>query len=178
VGLWLAGCERSCPGCLSPDFFEPKPSQKISAEDLAKKILLKAREFNLAALTVSGGEPFARAEGLKILLETIKRSGLKDILVYTGFDATELLARHAWIPELIAALVDGPYKESEPSAEIFRGSRNQKIAIFDQTLAPQYHSWSKRKKRQAQIILENGQIRILGVPGEGDYDKAFAAAGA
>jgi anaerobic ribonucleoside-triphosphate reductase activating protein len=176
VGLWLAGCRRRCPGCLSPDFFDVKPEQKIDPLELAGQILFLAKKMGLKALTVSGGEPFERAENLGILLEKLRGEGIRDVLAYTGFEAAGLLAEFPWVPELVSALVDGPFDLNEPSQEIFRGSRGQKLFIFDPSLDPMYSGWSKQTKRQAQFLLERGRIRILGVPAIGDYEKAFAAA--
>jgi anaerobic ribonucleoside-triphosphate reductase activating protein len=176
VGVWLAGCQRRCPGCLSPDFFEPTAEQKMSPLKAARLILAKAKELDLTAVTVSGGEPFERPRGLKKLLSLLKRGGLKDALVYSGYPTKELLAQYPWVPMLVAALVDGHYRENEPSLEIFRGSRNQRLTVFRQDLAPTYAAWSERKKRQAQFIVANGQIRALGIPARGDYERAFAVA--
>ncbi|MDR0549304.1 MAG: radical SAM protein [Deltaproteobacteria bacterium] len=176
VGIWLTGCSRGCPGCLSPDFFKPQKKERQNPLKVAATVLATAKDLNLTALTISGGEPFSQPKALKEFLTSVRANGLDDVLVYSGYLVEELLVKWPWLPKLTTAIVDGPYLQNEPSTEIFRGSKNQKLTVFDPAFAGPYAAWAKEKKHKAQFLVGQGQIRILGIPKPGDYEKAYAAA--
>jgi hypothetical protein len=142
---------------------------------LSQTVVKLAQTHQISALNISGGEPMEQAVSLKAALTIIRHQGIHDILVYTGFWAKDLLERHDWLPDLVSALVDGPYEARNPSPEIFRGSTNQNLWLFDSTLASLYQTWSRQTKRQAQILALKCQIRLLGVLGPHDYEPVAAA---
>jgi anaerobic ribonucleoside-triphosphate reductase activating protein len=171
VGLWLCGCQRACPDCLSPDFWAEEAGQKSTVTALATTLIRLAQEHKTSALTISGGEPFGRGLALLALLKDLRETGISDILVYSGFLGQELLAKYPTISTLVTALVDGAYETLNPSKEIFRGSKNQKLWLFDQNLKDIYDKWSCQTQRQVQIIASQGQIRLLGVPKGRDFEN-------
>ena len=60
LGIWVMGCERNCPGCISPEM-QPAdgPLQPLDA------ILARIPEdLPCNGLTISGGEPFDQAEAV------------------------------------------------------------------------------------------------------------------
>jgi anaerobic ribonucleoside-triphosphate reductase activating protein len=172
VGLWLRGCGRGCPGCLSEDLWAAEPGSWRPVRELFEEIEGLRRETEAAGLTVSGGEPFQQAEGLKAFLTLGQAAGWADVLIYSGFKAEELLTAHPWLPGLAAALVDGPFEEGRPSREPWRGSANQGLTLFRPELAGLYEKWRHDEKRKVQIIVsDSGSIHFLGIPGLGDYDR-------
>jgi anaerobic ribonucleoside-triphosphate reductase activating protein len=177
VGVWLCGCARNCPGCLSPEFADFKAGEALTATNLTRIVLDLAKKHRLSAVTISGGEPFARPRPLKTLVSGLRSGGIEDILVYTGYWAYDLTEEFPWIEKYISALVDGPFERQNPSKEIFRGSDNQSLNIFeyrDYFITRSYLNWKKVEKRQAQIVVDPDlRLRILGIPGPGDYDHLF-----
>ncbi len=173
VGLWLRGCGRGCPGCISDDLWEVKQESRRPVKDLFEEIDALRRETKAAGLTVSGGEPFEQAEGLKSLLALGQAAGWADVLIYSGFLMKELLAAHPWLPDLASAVVDGPYERDRPSLEPWRGSAGQTLNLFRPYLAGLYEEWQKDEQRKVQIIVSEpgGLVRLLGIPGPGDYDR-------
>jgi len=172
VGLWLRGCGRGCPGCLSHDLWASGPESRRPVKDVFEEIEGLWKETKAAGLTLSGGEPFQQAEGLKALLSLGRAAGWADVLIYSGFPLKELLAAHPWLPDLAAAVVDGPFERDRPSLEPWRGSAGQKLNLFNPHFAGLYEEWQKDERRKVQIILsETGAMRLLGIPGPGDYDR-------
>jgi anaerobic ribonucleoside-triphosphate reductase activating protein len=173
VGLWLMGCGRGCPGCLSPDLWQAGPESRRPVKEIFKEMESVRRETRAAGLTISGGEPFQQAEGLKALLTLGQAAGWADVLIYSGFLMKELLAAHPWLPDLATAVVDGPYEQGRPSREIWRGSAGQTLTLFKPELAGLYETWRHDETRKAQIIVSEpgGFVRLLGIPGPGDYDR-------
>ena len=172
VGLWLRGCGRGCPGCMSDDLWEARPESRRPVRKLFEELDGLRRETDAAGLTISGGEPFQQAEGLKALLILIQSAGWLDVLIFSGFSMKDLLAAHPWLPTLAAAVVDGPYEQNRPSRESWRGSAGQKLTLFKADLAELYKKWQNDEKRKVQIIVsETGVVRLLGIPGQGDFSR-------
>ena len=172
VGLWLRGCGRACPGCMSDDLWAAGPESRRPVKELFEEINGFWREAKADGLTISGGEPFQQAEGLKALLTLGREAGWADVLIYSGFLVRELLAAHPWLPILAAAVVDGPYEQGRPSREPWRGSAGQKLTLFKRDMAEPYERWQNEKQRKVQIaVSEASTMRLLGIPGQGDFDR-------
>lgn len=172
VGLWLRGCDRACPECMSDDLWEAGLESWQPVEKLFAEIERLKRETNATGLTISGGEPFLQAEGLRSLLILGQAAGWSDVLVYSGYLMKELLAANPWLPELVTAVVDGAYEKNIPSREPWRGSANQRLTLFRPKLAELYEEWQHDEKRKVQIITsESGVMRLLGIPGQGDFER-------
>lgn len=126
--LWLAGCGRDCPGCISPEMQPRDAGRPVGVDTLAERILRIS--LPLAGFTVSGGEPFDQAPTLAALLDRL--TGARpdwSVIVYTGYllealreraDAAGLLAR-------VDILVDGPYHQDIPRNHPLAGSGNQRV---------------------------------------------------
>jgi anaerobic ribonucleoside-triphosphate reductase activating protein len=169
AGVWLTGCRKNCPGCLSQEFQKQKENEIIAIDRLTQEVVSLARAHQTRAVTVSGGEPFEQADELKIFLTQLREQGITDILVYSGDLLEEILPKFPWIPELVTALVDGPFDQNKPTKAIFCGSSNQRLHIFDKNMTTLYQSWSAQTQRQVQMLLSSDKIRLLGIPGVGDY---------
>lgn len=126
LGIWVSGCARRCPGCMSPELQTSLPTDEIPVEDLLGAV--RSRRERYDGVTVSGGEPFDQPEELAALL-----AGLRDVvdhvLVYTGYRVEELRAdpvRSAAL-ELVDVLIDGAYERELDDGRGLRGSSNQRV---------------------------------------------------
>lgn len=128
--VFTQGCPHKCEGCHNPQTHSFSGGydcviQKI-LDEISKNPLLKG-------LTLSGGEPFCRAEELLPLVKAVRAKKM-DVFCYTGYTFEELLAMSeldaavAELLGLIDILVDGRFVLAERDLELrFRGSRNQRI---------------------------------------------------
>lgn len=128
--VFLAGCHHRCPGCHNPQSWDPEGGKILSAHSLAHEIMA----FGNRKVTISGGEPFLQPAGLLELIVWLRKFGVTDIWVYTGYTISQIedLGRYdkSYIEALnrIDVLVDGPFVESLKSSEcLFRGSTNQRL---------------------------------------------------
>lgn len=128
------GCPHHCPGCHNPetwDFSGGTPWEEAALVELVKKNPL------CRAVTFSGGEPFAQAEGFARLGKLLKAAGY-EVASYTGYTFEQLLSgtkAQRELLETIDVLIDGPFLLEERSLELnFRGSCNQRVLNVPESL--------------------------------------------
>lgn len=167
-GLWLQGCSRNCPGCMSGQY-KPynMPSTRWAApEELGREIIIACKDFDCGGITISGGEPFEQAVELRQLCAYLHSRNLEDILVYSGFAAEYLLALYPWIEDLIGCVIDGPFMENFPTEAVWKGSGNQQAWIFNNV--QKYRKWLTENKNSLQIVTDAQNVHIIGIPRMGD----------
>lgn len=127
LGIWMSGCDKRCPGCMSEDLRERRDSDLISI-DVVKE-LIRENASGIDGVTISGGEPFDQPEDLYELVEFLTDEVTKDILVYTGYSFEELDSSPDTrrVLSIIATLIEGEYVQSEDDGKGIRGSRNQRV---------------------------------------------------
>lgn len=125
VALWVAGCGRGCPGCISPEMQPVDAGRPVTAERLAGRLL--RLDAGLEGLTVSGGEPFDQAAALSEVVVRVRRARPEwSVIVYSGYTLAEIRrdsSRHALLG-LVDVLVDGAYLRDVPGRAL-AGSGNQ-----------------------------------------------------
>ncbi|MDR2354353.1 MAG: radical SAM protein [Deltaproteobacteria bacterium] len=160
VGLWLKGCSRECPECISPELWPKEPSNYHDIEDIFVQILELAAKYDCNGVTISGGEPFEQLSSLKILLSRLQPV-LSDILIYSGYS---YLQWEEYYPDIknISCLIDGAFEKDNPCDEGWKGSNNQKMIIYSQNFENIYNKWKESKKGSLQLARPVG--RLIGIP--------------
>lgn len=165
LGVWVRGCRRGCPGCISPEL----QSYEGNAVDVRQVIDSLPENFYADGLTVSGGEPFDQAEGVAELVDWFINNISGDVLIYTGYTEEELRKRidksTQYLLDHIAVLVDGPYIEDMNYGRGLCGSSNQRVIIY------RYHERYKdcdRQERQVQFVGRGDSLLQIGVPPRAD----------
>ena len=167
LGIWTQGCSIHCRGCIAP---EHQPFDESFAVPLDKFIEDITPALNqTSGVTISGGEPLDQADVLIDLLREINKFGVDDILLYSGYSSEKILAGHPELSGLIAALIDGPFVEGALSGEIWKGSDNQTLTIFNEKYRLRYENWSRLKRRNFQLINTDAGRYLIGIP-EQDKD--------
>ena len=170
-GLWLQGCSIHCDGCISRETWDFDGGAARDIGELAQEIAEAARNENLDGLTVSGGEPFDQAESLMEFLQKIKSSGIRDVLIYSGYRAEHLLPRFGEIRNLAAAVVDGPFELGGDTESCWRGSANQTLSVFRPEFETRYAEWERGTKGRLQVLKNENGIFVAGIPRQGDVPK-------
>lgn len=182
LAIWLRGCDRHCPGCISPELWAPGERTPLEAVAAALAPFLPGAD----GLTVSGGEPFYQAEALSALIRLLRQQVDIEVLAYTGFLLEELRERGgaaAELLELVDILIDGPFVEDAPNTLRWRGSDNQRAHLL--TARAQRHAEEAAatmpEPRPLQVQMTGPtRYRIIGIPRRGDlaaYRAAMAARG-
>ena len=89
LAIWVNGCHRRCPGCVSPRLRR----FRVDHERDVKQLLGMLDLSGVDGVTVSGGEPFEQPDGIVEIAEFCKGRGIDDILVYSGYTLEQLRAR-------------------------------------------------------------------------------------
>lgn len=161
--LWTQGCQRRCPGCMTPESQSMKGGFSADTKQLAKQILKSQRK----GLTISGGEPFLQAKALTELIREIRKEADLGVMIYTGFTIQELQkAENPDYEELLREcdlLIDGAYMQELNDSKNLRGSSNQKaIALTDR-----YQNFAKEigtKPAETEIFYDEEIMSMVGIP--------------
>ncbi len=128
AGVWLAGCERKCPGCMSPDLQSNNSGRHIDVDQLARR--LTDIDIPLHGVTISGGEPLDQPLALSRLLTILAgRRPQWNVLVYTGYTLSKLkkAPERLGALEQVDVLIDGAYLENVAQCHPLAGSGNQRV---------------------------------------------------
>ncbi|MDO5132214.1 MAG: 4Fe-4S single cluster domain-containing protein [Eubacteriales bacterium] len=161
LGVWVRGCGRACPGCISPEL-QPYEGDPV---EVAQLIASLPEGFSADGMTISGGEPFDQAEGVAELVRWFTEKVSRDVLVYTGYTVEELQARGDpatdEILRMIAVLVDGAYMEARNDGKGLRGSANQRVIV---QRFPERYLDAESRERKVQYVGQQESLLQIGIP--------------
>jgi anaerobic ribonucleoside-triphosphate reductase activating protein len=114
-----------------------------------------------------------------------EESATADILLYTGYEDTELRALGPAVQEALGhadAVVVGRYRVREPTRLIWRGSANQRLIALTPLGRERYTPYVDLAPEHPplQVLVDDVDIRLIGVPPPGsliDLEKNLHAAG-
>jgi anaerobic ribonucleoside-triphosphate reductase activating protein len=146
--IWIAGCNRKCPGCHNPELADYENGKRLVPEDMSNNVAKFLNEHTyIKGITLSGGDPLDRNDNDLCDLATfiyklkMKTNRPIDIWLYTG-GVYERLCEHLatrdvmWMCDYV---VDGPFEvEHRDISLAFRGSPNQRIIDIKKTLAEKH----------------------------------------
>ena len=138
--IWIAGCDRKCPGCFSPHTHDFQAG--VEFDDAAKAELVRdLSEDWCAGITWLGGEPLHPVnfpEVLALAKEIRERYPDKTQWVYTGYTYNEIINNTIMseILNYIDVLCDGPFIQElrDPNLK-WVGSSNQNVINIQQRIS-------------------------------------------
>ena len=166
--VWVTGCSRRCPGCMTPELLDAQRADMPVEE--AAALVLEDADWD-GRLTVSGGDPFEQAPAVAALLRTLRAHRDCEVLVYTGYRLEELRSSG---PEGSAALlreadmiIDGPFLWGTSNRLQWRGSDNQRFVALTpkgaRHLAEAEGVHSTPRPLSFQLVDGVG-VRVVGIP--------------
>lgn len=157
-GLWVQGCTRGCPGCVSPGAQDPAGGYESTVEEIAREIL---ETEDIEGITISGGEPFLQQEALARLIDLVRAEKNLGVLVYTGFGYPEIAMTE--LARRCDAIIDGPYIEEKNDGRSLRGSSNQRLILLTERYLGSLQIG--RRGRHVQMHrTQEGSTVLVGVP--------------
>ena len=140
---FFSGCELHCPGCFSPETWDPDmPQAKLWTEEDFQELLVNASKSYISGITLLGGDPFHPVNREEIL-DLCKRfkehfGDSKTIWIYTGYtwEILEKAKDARWeCLKYIDVLCDGPFIEKLKSpSKPWVGSENQRVINVQESL--------------------------------------------
>jgi len=159
-GLWVQGCLKHCPECVS---------HKEDINSIRKKLLFNSKKLaqivsnisEINGIVIYGGEPLLQYKSLSLLARGIKRiNSEKFIVIYTGYmweEINNLSKRDKALKDLIQnidLLIDGEYYPALYSPDDpFRGSANQRLIFFNEKLHTLYITQKRKLKRIKNVYI-------------------------
>ena len=169
--LWLQGCEKSCPGCMSPSSRDLLGGTVKSVDEIAEMVLA---EKGIEGITISGGEPFLQYRALHRLLTLIREKSELGVIIYTGYYLDELLKMR--LPEvddilndLSDIVIDGPYIPELNDGKSLRGSSNQTVNLTSPRYKEVAGALYGRADRKCEIRLNGKEAFLVGIPDDNAY---------
>lgn len=165
--LWVQGCPRRCPGCMTPDALPFDSGYLVDTARFAEQI---ASTSGIEGITVSGGEPFTQAGELSLLVDLIREKLDAGVVVYTGHTLDELGRSGdpaiAGFLKRIDTLIDGPYVGELDDGSSLRGSSNQNAVHLTARYAEVYDRIFGHPGRNVEIHMLKKEAFLAGIPGQ------------
>lgn len=167
VTVWLQGCSIRCSGCMSKHTWEFDEQYVMSVNDVVNYIA----PYNCSHITISGGEPFDQYKPLLTLLYSLKKIGVEDILIYSGYSLAHIKKHFYEALQYIDALISGKFIKGKDTNLIWKGSENQRITIFNDSVKGLYKDFTyKLKDKKLQKLIYKNEQFIVGIPYQKDWE--------
>lgn len=179
VGIWFQGCSIRCPGCISPDTWDPAPGQTTVAEAITA---IAPWLSSADGVTISGGEPFEQPDALQALLVALRPSINGDVLVFTGYEFAAVASSLDRFVGVIDTLITGPFDARARQTLTLRGSDNQEIHPLTPLGRARYASLAHQPCAEGDRTLDlhlspTGELWLAGIPKPGDIERLRRALG-
>jgi anaerobic ribonucleoside-triphosphate reductase activating protein len=177
LGIWVQGCTLACAGCISRDTWDPAAGVSVGIDELLDDVHQAIGE-GAHGITVSGGEPMQQARALAAFLRGVREIGAAsfDILLYTGYELSELDILQQETAALADVLITGRYAVTAPTRLIWRGSANQRMHLQTSLARSRYASYVDEEPDAPPIQVETdpeGNAWWVGVPNNPGTAKAI-----
>ena len=157
--IWVQGCLKCCPGCISKDSQPLDRGYEADTTDLAETII---NTLKIEGITISGGEPFLQSEALVDLVNKVKSKKDIGVIVYTGFDFKEIKQNE--LTKLCDMIIDGTYIEELNDGLSLRGSSNQNICLITERYAEEAKNLYGVQGRKIELHFNKGKTTMVGIP--------------
>ncbi len=162
IGIYVMGCNKRCKGCMAKELQTVDEKYSVDVKDIISVIKNYYLNDNSIGVTISGGEPFLQSD-LDELVEGIRKIGIMDIMVYSGYTYDQLIEMgKSNILKNIGVLVDGEYIEELNDNKALRGSSNQKVIFLNDSLKDKYKECIN-SKRKIEYVINDNKIDVYGI---------------
>lgn len=163
TAVWVQGCDRRCPGCISPEWIPNRVSRLIRPDELAEMVFDNS---NVEGVTLSGGEPMRQAAGLAEFIRLGRLVKNFNVICFTGYLYEDLISNPPGpgvqdLLKQIDVLIDGPYIKNLNDGIGLRGSSNQRIIYLTDRLSKTCLS---HLHRQIELHVNGESVLLVGIP--------------
>lgn len=172
IGVWFQGCSIRCPGCISPDTWEPSQGS-TTISHIIEAIVGWAASAD--GLTISGGEPLDQPDALRALLEAWRALSPASVLLFTGRRWREVPDWLRGPAPLVDGIVAGPFLKDQPQTLALRGSDNQTLHFLTDLGRSEFAGFERpadQSERRLDVMFDrDGGVWFAGIPARGDFDR-------
>lgn len=172
--LWVQGCPRRCPECITPEMLPFEDRDWVEVEELADRFLPDQVE----GVTFVGGEPFSQAAALAELVDLIRKQRPWSVVTYSGYTLGDLQQGSKDWQTLLRRtdlLIDGEYLADRACDLLWRGSDNQKLHFLSNRYRHLEPLRNHRGRHLEFQIGDNNRLVIVGIPSR-DFERNFTEA--
>jgi len=160
--IHLQGCSKGrtdpCPGCGNDDLWSDEEKWLVDPCELADRVISRA---SARALSISGGEPLDQYEPLCLFLKALKRADFS-VLMWTGFEMSQVKFNFGKILGLVDYLVAGPYFEHKRIQNVpFVSSSNQEIHCLTGRARKGLENYSFKGEYEVVISKDGSAVALL-----------------
>lgn len=162
LALWVAGCPLRCRQCITPELWSPDKGKPIAEDTLLQHILNLS--IHLDGITLSGGEPFAQAKSLSLLLKNLKQVRPEwNYLVFSGFPLSHLEQQKEMkaLLHYVDILVAGAFIPELQQPHALAASSNQQVHYLTETGKKLQTACEALPINQANLALGQEQEHLL-----------------
>lgn len=157
--LWVQGCNKRCPGCISPEAQPLDGGYSVEVERLAHEILSQP---DIEGITISGGEPFLQQIALCELIDTVRSRRDIGVIVYTGMHYSEI--KNTALAQRCDLIIDGEYIEELNDDRSLRGSSNQQIICMTDRYIEFVGQHYGQPGRKIELVQRENFFNMIGIP--------------
>ncbi len=162
--IWVQGCKRGCPGCMSRETWDMDGGFLMDEEELVDRML----EFEFEGITISGGEPMLQCAALGRMICLLRQKRDVGVIVYTGYRMEQLRDRQDPDCEALLSqidlLIDGEYAEALDDGGALRGSSNQRAwYLTDRYREEAGQIFGLPGKREQQLQIDDQGVFWIGL---------------
>ena len=157
--LWVQGCNKRCPGCISPDAQPLDGGYAVDTNVLASEILSRS---DLEGITISGGEPFLQQEALCELIDSVRLKKDLGVIIYTGMLYSEI--ENSPLTQRCDLIIDGEYIKELNDDKSLRGSSNQNVICISDRYLDVLDEHYGRPGRKVEFIQQANTFNMIGIP--------------
>ena len=166
--LWVQGCQRRCPGCMSAETWAMDGGTLMDEATLVERM----RGFDFEGVTISGGEPMLQCAALVRLIDLLRAERDAGVLVYTGFTLEALRARRDEATDALLSridlLIDGSYEAGRDDGGAWRGSANQRAwCLTDRYRAAVAETFGRPGARRQELHIDDQGVLLVGLRDNG-----------
>jgi anaerobic ribonucleoside-triphosphate reductase activating protein len=162
--LWVQGCSLACPGCCNPELWPAGGGQLRQAGELLAELDAARRACPaIEGVSLLGGEPLEQDRALLPFVEGVRERGLS-VMIYTGYERSELAAMNSPLCALADLIVAGRYKqELRTTKRRWIGSENQELIVLTRRYSLDDPCFSEPNHAELRYN-SRGDLTVVGFP--------------
>ena len=169
--LWVQGCDKRCPGCISPDAQPVDGGYSVQVNELVHEIL---DAQNIEGITINGGEPFLQQSALCELIDMVRNTKDIGVIVYTGMLYPEIA--NTPLAQRCDLIIDGEYIEELNDDRSLRGSSNQNVICITDRYREAVDMYYGQLGRNIEFVQRADGFDMIGIPSKSLVNALFRGA--